>query len=180
MNAVVIYASKYGATQKYAAWIAEALSCDLYERSSITPEAMEDYDVIIYGGGLYAGGVNGLSLLRKNYDLVKDKTLVLFTCGLADPTEPTNIANILAGLHKTLTPEMRQKIRVFHLRGGINYTRLTPVHKTMMAMLRRVILRKDPANLTLEEQELLRTYGQTVDFTDKSTIQPIIDYLATL
>lgn len=51
---VVIYQSKYGATKKYAEWLAEELLCDLIETKKATIEQIEKYDVVILGGGIYA------------------------------------------------------------------------------------------------------------------------------
>ena len=51
-NTVVIYESKYGSTKSYAQWIAEELSCPLFERKKFNPKDFEKYEVIIYGGGL--------------------------------------------------------------------------------------------------------------------------------
>lgn len=31
MNCIVLYKSKYGATKKYAEWIAEELNCEAYK-----------------------------------------------------------------------------------------------------------------------------------------------------
>ena len=67
MKTVVLFQSKYGATKKYAQWIAEELSCDIFERKNINANALEAYDTIVYGGGLYAGGVSGIDLLVKNF-----------------------------------------------------------------------------------------------------------------
>ncbi|NLM44598.1 MAG: hypothetical protein GX201_11400 [Clostridiales bacterium] len=46
-NTVVIYQSKYGATKKYAQWLAEELSCDLIETKKASIEQLEKYDVIM-------------------------------------------------------------------------------------------------------------------------------------
>ena len=66
---VVIYRSVYGYTKTYAEMIAEELTCDLRESSEISPDDLLSYDTIIYGGGLYAIGINGINLLKKNYEL---------------------------------------------------------------------------------------------------------------
>ena len=58
MNKItVIYESKYGFTLRYAKWISEALSCKLLEQKNVRPKDLEETDTIIYGGGLYAGGI---------------------------------------------------------------------------------------------------------------------------
>ena len=79
MRIAVIYKSKYGSTKKYAQWISSSLHCDLYDRKSIRPKQMHEYEIIVYGGGLYAGGVNGISLLSENADLISNQTIILFT-----------------------------------------------------------------------------------------------------
>lgn len=174
MNPIVIYQSKYGATERYARWIAEALSCPCRERKSLAPDELSSYDTVIYGGGLYAGGVSGIRLLTAHWEKLRTKRLLLFTCGLADPSDPDNVAHIRGGLSKVLSPEMREHISLFHLRGGIDYRKLNLLHRAMMWMLCRSLKKKDPHTLRAEDQELLRTYGKSVDFTDRTAIAPIL------
>lgn len=180
MKNVVIYESKYGATKRYAAWIADSLSCDLFERKAFDPKQLKAYDTIIYGGGLYAGGVSGIRLLADHFASLREKNILLFTCGLADPTDAGNVANIRAGLAKALSPEMLEKIQVFHLRGGIDYAKLGLVHKSMMAMLYNMTKKKDYSTLRSEDKEMLDTYGKAVDFTNREAIQPILGYISSL
>ena len=61
---VVVYQSKYGATKKYAHWLSEELSCDFIETKKAQIEEVEQYDVIILGGGMYATGVAGIGSKR--------------------------------------------------------------------------------------------------------------------
>lgn len=177
---VVIYESKYGSTRRYAEWIAEALSCSFFEKDIFKPEDFSNYDVIIYGGGLYAGGVSGIKLLTKNWELLRDRHVILFTCGLADPADPENTTHIRESLSKALSPEMLEHIHLFHLRGGIDYSKLSFIHKSMMAMLRKSLQKKDKDSLREEDKQLLDTYGGSVDFSDKETIQPIVQYVLSL
>lgn len=177
---VVIYKTKYGATEKYAKWIAEELACDIYERNKVQRMDLEPYDTIIYGGGLYAGGVNGIDLLTKNFEWLCNRNLVLFTCGLADPLDIDNADHIKSSLEKVFTAQMQEKIKVFHLRGAIDYAKLGPVQKAMMAMLHKMILKKDFNSLRDEDKQMLTTYGKAVDFTDKATILPIVKYVQAL
>lgn len=173
----VVYQSKYGSTKKYAQWISEELSCDLFEGKSIKEAQLVSYDTIIYGGGLYAGGVSGFDLITKSFDDLKGKNLILFTCGLADPSNIENTNHIRESLDKVFTAQMQSTIKVFHLRGGIDYSKLSIVHKAMMAMLHKMIVKKDYDSLNEEDKQMLDTYGKIVDFTDKNTIVPIITYV---
>lgn len=178
MNKIaVVFQSKYGTTKKYAEWIAKELSATIFERHSVKVDELEDYDTIIYGGGLYAGGVSGIDLIKKNFEKLNDKNIILFTCGLADPTDKENTDGIKKGLKKILTSQMQEKIKMFHLRGGIDYSKLGFVHKAMMAMLHRMMTKKDYNTLRNEDKEMIKTYGTVVDFTDQSTIIPIIEYV---
>ena len=180
MNILVSYGSKYGTTKRYAQWIAEELACDLAGSRELTPERLKPYDVIIHGGGLYAGGLCGINTIAKHFDVISDKQIILFSCGLTDPEDSENVAHIESGLEKVLTPEMREKIRQFHLRGGIDYSRLGLTHKAMMAMLRRVMLKKGYDNLRSEDQMMLDTYGGTVDFTNRESLAPLLNYVRSL
>ena len=180
MRILVSYSSKYGTTKRYAQWITEELACDLADSRDVSPERLKSYDVIIHGGGLYAGGLSGINTIAKNFDAISDKHIVLFSCGLADPEDPENVAHIESGLEKVLTPEMRGKIKQFHLRGGIDYSHLGLKHRAMMAMLRRVMLKKGYDNLRGEDQMMLDTYGGTVDFTDRVSLAPLLNYVRAL
>lgn len=180
MRILVTYASKYGTTKRYAQWIAEDLACDLRDSREVNAELLKSYDILIHGGGLYAGGLCGINAIVKNFEAIADKHIILFSCGLADPEDPENVAHIEAGLEKVLTPEMREKIRQFHLRGGIDYSRLGLTHKAMMAMLRTVMLKKGYDNLRSEDQMMLDTYGGTVDFTNRESLAPLLSYVRSL
>ncbi len=177
---IVVYKSCYGFTEKYAGWIAQEIGADLAEAGKIKAELLQNYDTIIYGGGLYAGGVNGLSLITKAFPTIKDKDLYLFTVGAADVHDEENIANIRRSLSKALTPEMREKIKLFHFRGGIDYPRLSFSHRIMMGVMVGTIRKKAAADLNVEEKMMLSTYGQIVDFTDRSSIGGMLEQLKLL
>lgn len=121
MKTAVIYKSHYGATETYAKWLAEDLGADLLQSDRVKPADLQQYQIIVYGGGLYAGGINGIALLTKNFELIKDKALYLFTVGAADVTDPENLKNIRSALEQKLPPAMREKLHIYHLRGGMRY-----------------------------------------------------------
>ena len=172
---VVIYASHYGFAEAYARWVAEDLQAELLEAGKVGRENLAKYGTIVYGGGLYAGGVNGISLLVKNAERLRGKKLYLFTVGASDPTDPENIANIRNGIAKALPPTMLENIKIYHLRGGLCYSKMSMVHRTMMAMLRKVLLKKPEAELRSEDRALLETYGQDISFLDRTTIAPLVE-----
>ena len=172
LKIAVIYKSQYGTTKQYAEWIAETLEAELYEASAIKPAQLMDFDVVVYGGGLYAGGVSGAKLVTKN----PCKSLVLFTVGLADP-KITDYSEILA---RTFTSEQIEKTKIFHLRGGIDYSKLGFAHKGMMAMAKKMIEKKPMSERTSDDHGIIETYGKKVNFTDKAAIEPLVAYVRAL
>lgn len=173
-NIVVVYESKYGNTKKYAEWIAEEAKADLIEKSAININKLLEYDTIVYGGGLYASGIAGISIITKNYEKIKDKKIIVFTVGLASTDREEVFTPII---EKNFSKDMYENIKFFHLRGGIDYKKLGLIHRSMMAMLKKTICKKDPNELSNEDKELLATYGKKVDFVDRDTIVPILDFL---
>lgn len=47
-NIAVIYAGKYGTTERYARWIAEETGGELMPESGVSVKALADKDVIIF------------------------------------------------------------------------------------------------------------------------------------
>lgn len=97
---------------------------------------MQKYSTIIYGGGLYASGILGVSLITKAFDKLKDKNLVIFTVGLANPN---NTEQFVPVVDKNLTKEMQEVIKLFHFRGAIDYKNLGFIHKVMMSLLKNKV-----------------------------------------
>ena len=173
---IVIYKSIYGSTQRYACWLAEELNCravNLKENKQIN---LKDFDTIVLGGGLYAGGILGSSILKKQLDSLKDKKIVVFTVGLADP-KSTNYQKIK---EMCFSKEQQNNISFFHLRGSCDYSKLTLIHKIMMAMLKWITKRKKETEMSEEDKHFLATYGKVVNFEDKETLQPIVEYINSI
>ena len=70
---------------------------------------------------------------------------------------------------------MLEAVRMYHLRGGLRYSKMSVVHRTMMAMLRKVLLKKPEAELRSEDWALLETYGQDISFLDRTAIAPLVE-----
>ena len=173
---LVLYFTIYGSTKKYAEWIAEELKGDLFDIDDVRHDQLYDYDIIIVGGGLYAGNIKWLNLLIDNYEKIKDKKLIIFTCGLADYSKEENINSVKSMFEKYMPNNIFENIKIFYLRGYINYKKLNFKHKIMMGMMKKMILKKGVEKMNEENREFLETYGKIVDFTDKKSIKGIIDY----
>lgn len=116
---LIIYGSKYGHTRACAEEYSKRTGKDYTSISNI-----DNLSTVIYFGSLYAGGVMGLrkTLDRMNID---DKRIFVITVGLSDPDDEHNISNIENSMKEQLTEAVFSKLEIYHLRGGIDYARLS-------------------------------------------------------
>lgn len=169
MKRLIVYGSVYGTTRRYAdqcSALTGILAVDYKEARQL-----DSYDEIIYFGGLYAGGVQGLKQTVRA--LRRDVSLILVTVGLADVTDPENVRNIRASLAKQVPPEMLRRAKIFHLRGGIDYQKLSFKHKTMMTLLYNKVKHLPEEKKTAEVRALMDTFNQKVDFVNLEALAPI-------
>ena len=173
MNTVVVYKSKYGSTKKYAEWIAEELNSYIFDMKNITVDFLLKYDVIIYGGGLYAEIINGLYIITKNFDKFKDKKIVVFTTGIT----PLDVRDYYDKLvyEKNFKTEETRKIKVFNFLGKMILEELSPVHRTAIKGLKKIMsLKENPTDM---EKLLIKLCDANGDFSDKEAIFELIKYV---
>ena len=170
MRTIVIYKSKSGYTKTYAEWISQELKCDLKSASDVVSDELEKYDVIIYGGGLYAIGINGINLIKKNYSLLAKKKLIVWATG-SSPGRKDELKQVW---EHNFTEEQLKHIKTFYLRGGFDYKRLNTADKILMSMLKiKLKLKKDR---TEDEQGMLEAYDIAEYHCKKENIKDLIEY----
>ncbi len=174
MNAIVIYKSKYGSTKQYAQWIAEELSCNAVERGEIKPEELSKYDTIIYGGGLYAEVINGVSLITKNFDKLKGKKIAVFSTGIT-PIEIRGYYDDYVIKKNFKDRSMLDSIKVFNFLGKMKLDELSFVHKTALRSLKKIMSGKE--NPSEMEKLLVELCDADGDFSDRAAIKPLVDYI---
>ena len=172
MEHIIIYGSQYGSSRRYAEKLSEQTGIPAVSYKD-APD-LSGRSVVVYLGSLYAGGVLGLSKTLRGFSLQDGQKLILVTVGLADPSEPENLDNIRASLRKQLSEKLVDRAKVFHLRGRIDYQKLSLGHRTVMKLLYQSLRRIPMEKQTAENRELLETYGKRVDFTDFRALGPII------
>ncbi len=174
MKTIVVYKSKTGFVKKYAEWIAEALSADLSEASAVTPETLARYDAIVYGGGLYAVGINGVALIKKNLDTLAGKKIAVFATGAS----PARLEVLDEVRNKNFTLEQQEQIGFFYLRGGFDFNKL-PIPLKLVMLLMKLFL-KLKKNKTEDEAGMLEAIDNPADFTDKANIKELVAYIQAL
>jgi len=172
MKTVVIYKSKTGFAKKYAEWIAEALEADLLEYSKVSDDIFLKYETIIYGGGLYVVGINGVKLILKNLDKLKDKKIIVFASGATPNREETTIEI----RDKNFTVEQQKVIRFFYLRGGFDFSKLGIVDKMLMVLLKIKLRMKSESKRSPDEKGMLEAYNAPSDFTKRKYMDELLNY----
>ena len=172
---IIIYGSQYGTTKRYAEELGKQSNIEVKNYEEM--DDLDKYEVIIYFGALYASSVMGLKKTFRKLSSPKNKTIIIATVGLADPTDDENIQNIRNGIKKHLSPDIYETAHILHLKGGINYSNLKLTHKTMMAVAYRKTKNLPEEKKTAEIKAITETYNKNVDFTDFNRLNEIINLI---
>ena len=175
MNEIIIYGSYYGTTKKYAEELSVKTGIKACSYKDI--KDINTYITIIYLGGLYAGGVEGMKKTLKDLTDISNKKIIIATVGLADPNDKGNTDQIKSKMRSQISPDIYEKAEIFHLRGGIDYSKLSFLHKTMMNLVYKKALSVPEEEKTAEIRAMIETYNKQVDFVDLNSLDPIINSL---
>ncbi len=156
---VVLYRSKYGTTKAYAERIARKLGAELADQRKYSASALDGYDAVVFGGGIYAGGIAGSGWMRRRIKRLGDKPVAVFSVGLT-PTDRTDIQQKDWKRSFRGVPEGR--IGFFHFPGRLEMDRLTRMHRFMMGMRNR-----------MAHTKAVQTTGTPV----LELTQPLVDYI---
>ncbi|MDA3886244.1 MAG: flavodoxin [Candidatus Delongbacteria bacterium] len=166
---MVIYKSRSGFVKKYAEWISEELSADLKDYSQVSINDLSKYKTIIYGGGIYVSGINGIKLIMDNLDKLEEKKIIIFATG-ASTGKPEDIDNIK---RKNFTYDQLKIIKFFYLRGGFDFKKLKFPYTVVMRLMKWKLRRQEL--LTADEQGMLDSFDEPTDFTSKENIKELIE-----
>lgn len=170
MNGIILYTSKYGATKRYADWLAEETGFSCIETKKASISDIAKYDAIILGGGIYASGIAGLSFLKKNIGKLSGKKIVVF-CDGASPFEEKAFQQLL---DRNLTDSL-SGIPCFYCRGGWDMNAMSFTDKALCKMLLKAVVKKKPEECEVWEKALLEVGDKKCDWTDKAYIVPILE-----
>ena len=172
MNPIIIYGSCYGSTKQYAEELSKRTNIEAISFKNV--KKINAYNTIIYLGGVYAGGVLGMAKTIKKLRDFSNKKIIIVTVGLSDPTDEVNKNNIRNNIKNQIQKEIFEKAKIFHLKGGIDYSKLNFAHKTMMKLLYNSVKNLPEEKLTAEDRAMIETYNKKIDFIDFSSLEQII------
>lgn len=88
MNTLIVYASKYGCTEKCAELLCKELvgEVDMVNLKKVKDINISKYEKIIIGGSIYIGKIQKevTEFCSGNLDSLKEKTIGLFICGMQE------------------------------------------------------------------------------------------------
>ena len=171
---IILYQSKYGATKKYADWLAEKTGFDCVETKKAKVSHVQNYDIIILGGGVYASGILGLSFLKKNMRQFADKKIAVFAVG-ASPYDEKAITQIREMHFKDLL----SNVPLFYCRGAWDEDKMNFADRTLCRMLQKAVAKQNPDEYEPWQNALMCSVGQKCDWTEEAYLEPLLVYIRT-
>ena len=169
---IILYQSKYGSTKKYAEWLVEETGYDCVEAKNAKVADLKNYDVIIFGGGVYASGIAGLQFLKKNIGQLADKKIAVFAVG-ASPYDEKAIMQIRDMHFK----DALHNIPLFYCRGAWDEEKMKFADRTLCKMLQKAVAKQNSDEYDPWQKALLCAVGKKCDWTDKNYLETLIKYI---
>lgn len=169
---IVIYKTKYGSTKTYAEWIAQELGCCAVNAKDVKIDDLVEYDTIVYGGGLYAEIINGVSLITKNIAKLTDKKIIVYTTGIT----PIDVRAYYDGevLEKNFKNGVPENVKIFNFLGKMKLEELSFVHRAALKSLKKIMSAKEnPSDL---EKMLIELCDADGDFCDRKQIKELCEF----
>ena len=190
---IVLYTSKYGAAETYARWIAEALGCRAVPLDKFSKKELQDYDTVVYGGGVQAGGIRGLEQFTKwiKGDLklrqmakrgtiseaeaaeigAFDRQYYIFAVGISLDSE----GNRLQLRDINFDKDWLRDLPCFFLPGAFDPAKLAGVDKAIIKVATKMFLDKPEAQAAAEDAQVLRYFETGCDLIDRTRTTALIE-----
>lgn len=169
MATLVVYETKYGSTKQYAEWIAAEIGAELKHVSDIAVTDLARFDRVIIGGYLHMGKIVGVKFLLDEWNVLRNKKVILFTVSGAGPgpaEEKFYTDNVPA--------DIREKIVHFGLLGramdlDLKDRFLVTVPQTMLYL--KYLFNRTPENKAAYEG------FKPFDGVKKQNLEPLLAYV---
>lgn len=169
MKTLIMYKSKTGFTEWYAKFIAKEVDGTLMDMKDVTAEKMSGYDVVVYGGGLYAGMINGYKQAKDMCEKSSAKILILFATGGTPNAAAKEVEEIWKN---NLSAEELQSIPHFYMQGGICYEKMSFSNRAIMKTMSKILNKKK--NKDSIEEGFAQAINQSYDITSEEYAKPLI------
>lgn len=166
---IIVYHSKTGFTKRYARWLSEEMGWPSVSIKEMAGTSFPSVDVMVFGGGLHAGVLEGLAKARKIFEKSDAGRLVVFATGATPGTETEIIEEMW---QRNLTEEELKQRSHFYLPGGLNYEQMAVGDRMMMWGLRFFLNHKKKQ--TPGEREFAKAIAHSYDISSKEYLESFI------
>lgn len=167
---LIVYKSKTGFTKKYSEWISEALKCQALPLEAANISEVSKYDIVIFGGGIYASKINGIKFITNNLATLKNTHLIVFATGAT----PLTAVEKVNQFKQTNIPG-ESNIPFFYFQSGMNYKNMGMIDKFIMNVLKFTLRRKkNKDNIEIGAMEAI---SDSYDNSNLKAIDPLINYV---
>ena len=170
-NIMVVYKTKYGASQKCAEIVAGEFNAELMDLSEIrSPDELGKYETVVFVAGIYAGATNGAAKMSRIINKIcKDKKeIFVFTVGNT-PVERHDILEKVR--NRSVRLPARSAVQFGHFVAKANFPTLNRWDKFILSVRRAAILSKPENARTAGELGFLKNYGKEAQPIDKEVIK---------
>ncbi len=166
---LTVYKSVTGFTREYAEMIAREVGSALMDIKEANAKNMSGFDVIVFGGRMHAGRVDGLKRAKELYGQSGSSQLIVFATG-ATPNEARDIVEEM--WRNNLTPKELSHIPHFYLQSGLRYEKMPLADRFMMKVFCAMMKRKK--DKTEYESQCERVIGSSCDISSREYILPLL------
>ena len=163
MKAAIFFTGKFGSTKKYAYWINERNDFPVFDLNKENPNP-DDYDLLILGSSIIAMKPTIRKWLLRNWPIIKDKQILLYTVSGTEPGHP----DLQLWLNQSLSKEILEHLHYVPLRGRLALNELPWIMRIFLKIASKV--EKDP--------DIRKRMAEGFDYMEKNSIEPIFEWIA--
>lgn len=171
MKRVVVYESQTGSTKQYAEWIARQADAQLIALNECTASILQQADLIVFGGGVRGGNIDGKRKFSKIAKKANANNLIYFAVGIR-PSTPRTLALI-----RSSNFDSNSDVPLFYFRGKFNPDALNQSDKTMIRIYQSMLKRR--RDIHQEDADLLDAIRSPCDFASEEQITPLLQEIGT-
>lgn len=175
MKTAIVYFSTYGHSLQYAKWLQGQIGGTLLNGKGLKVPDLQEYNSLVFIGALYAGNMKGCKFIAQNFDTLKNKNLTVLMVSSTPPEAKDILQPVVA---QNFSEEILEKIKVFHLHGGLNFEKLGFAHRMTMGMMGKMLSKKEKSQLTEMDKSIIAK--KSIDPARKESLTPVVDYLCSL
>ncbi len=162
MKGIIIYASCYGSTEQYAAWISERLPFKKVNYKDVTDDELLESDIVVIGSWVLANKLFLAKWLGVKTELLRNKKLFFYSVSGAKPGDAT----LERVFEDSMDPALMGCTKTYQFGGKREVKGMSGFHKFML-WIASTFVEKDP-----EKKEEMKKYVNNVLV---EYIEPLID-----